>query len=128
MTEATQPTDTAAAAATETPKADGRIKMLKKVPKGFADMKHPIDLSDESLKKLASGKTEEVARAEFIRSAWATRQYDRSAITKMVRVFGEDPEVKYQIIFQATKGHEGGPIAAPAAPSPAEGEAAAASE
>lgn len=106
----------AAEAATETPKADGRIKNLANVPE---KMNHPVDTSDDNLKKLASGKTKSQARAEFIREMWATKQYDRSAITKMVRAFGDDPDVKYQIIFQATKGHEGGPAPKAAEPAPA---------
>ena len=102
--------DTEAAAA-ETPKTDSRVKVLN-VPE---TLKHPIDLSEENLKKLAAGKTKTQPRAEFIRELWATRQYSRSDILKCVRVFGSDPEVKYQIIFQATKGHEGGPEAKAAA-------------
>lgn len=87
------------------PKTDSRVKVLN-VPEKLT---HPVDVSDESLAKLAAGKTKAQPRAEFIREMWATTQYDRATILKMVRAFGDDPEVKYQIVFQATKGHEGGP-------------------
>lgn len=110
--------DEAGATAAETPKTDSRVKVLN-VP---STLTHPVDLSDENLKKLAGGKTKSQPRAEFIREMWATGNYSRSDILKMVRTFGDDPEVKYQIIFQATKGHEGGPAPKAAA----EGETAAA--
>ena len=102
----------AAEAATETKKTSRAI-VFAKVP---ATLTHPVDLSDESLAKLVGGKVKEQPRAEFIREMWATKNYDRSAITKMCRAFGDDAEMKYQIVFQATKGVEGGPApkAAPA--------------
>ena len=102
------------------PKKDSRVVVLKSVPQTLS---HPVDLGEENLKKLASGKVKEQGRAEFIREMWKTGNYDRGAITKMCRVFGQDPEMKYQIVFQATKGQEGGP--APKA-APAEAAAAAA--
>ena len=103
-----------AAETEEAPKTDARIKILRNVP---AKLNHPIDVTEENLEKLASGKTVEQPRAEFIREMWATTHYDRSAITKMCRAFGDDPEMKYQIVFQATKGHEGGPAPKEAAES-----------
>ena len=97
--------DEAAATAAESPKTDSRVKVLN-VPE---TLKHPIALDADNLKKLAAGKTKAQPRAEFIREMWATRNYSRPDILAMVRTFGDDAEVKYQIIFQATKGHEGGP-------------------
>jgi hypothetical protein len=109
---------TTEATATEAPKTDGRIKTLANVP---ATLNHPVDTSAENLKKLASGKnTKAQPRAEFIREMWATKSYTRSQIRDMVAAFGDDPEVKYQIVFQATKGVEGGPAPQAAAPATAE--------
>lgn len=108
-------TETVATAATTeaAPKKDSRAIILQSVPE---KMNHPIDCGDENLKKLASGKVKSQARAEFIREMWGTRHYSRSQIRNMVATFGQDPEVKYQIVFQATKGVEGGPEAKVAAP------------
>jgi hypothetical protein len=47
-------------------------------------------------------------RADFIRRQWQSGQYTRREITDMVsKAQGE--EIAYQIVFQATKGVEGGP-------------------
>ena len=104
------------AAAPATPAKDSRIVVLKSVPQ---TMTHPVDLGDENLKKLSTGRVKEQPRAEFIREMWKTGNYDRGAITKMCRAFGQDPEMKYQIVFQATKGQEGGPAPKAAAPAAA---------
>jgi len=98
--------DAETAATAATPAKDSRIVVLKSVP---ATLSHPIDTSEDSLKKLAAGKTKEQGRADFIREMWKTGNYDRGTITRMCRAFGQDPEMKYQIVFQATKGQEGGP-------------------
>jgi hypothetical protein len=110
--------------ATETPaKAkDSRVVVLNSVPQTLS---HPVDTSDENLKKLATGKVKSQPRAEFIREMWKTGNYDRGAITRMCRAFGQDPEMKYQIVFQATKGQEGGPAPKAAAPATAPAEATA---
>ncbi len=108
--------EAAAAATEETPKAKTNVRVLSSVP---ATVSHPIDTSDDNLKKLSTGKVKSQPRAEFIREMWATKLYDRSAITKMCRAFGDDPEMKYQIVFQATKGVEGGPEPKAAAPAAA---------
>jgi len=113
----TEATETTAAATEAAPAKDSRIVVLKSVP---VKVNHPVDLSEESLKKLATGKTKEQPRAEFIREYWKLG-YSRSDITKLARAFGQDPEMKYQIVFQATKGVEGGP--APKAEAATEGAA-----
>lgn len=121
MPEANETKTAEETAAAETPKKDSRIKVLASVPK---DLKHPVDTSDEALKKAAGGKTIEQPRAEFIREMWATKHYDRGTITRMCRIFGDAPEMKYQIVFQATRGYEGGPekkAEAPAAEALVEG-------
>lgn len=106
---------TAAAATAEAPKKDSRKIVLNKVPDALSGdsaslaKAGKIDTGAENLSKLASGKTHSEPRADFIRKMWATKQYDRSAITAMCRAFGDDAEMKYQIVFQATKGVEGGP-------------------
>lgn len=104
---------TPAAATTPAPKKDSRAVVLTKVPE---TLKHPVDTGQENLAKLAAGKVKSQPRAEFIREMWGTKLYDRSAIRDMCRVFGDDPEMKYQIVFQATKGVEGGPAPKAAAP------------
>lgn len=102
-------------AATEAaPAKTSRAIVFTKVP---ATLSHPIDFSAENLKKLSEGKVKSQPRAEFIRELWAAK-YSRSQITAACRAFGDDPEMKYQIVFQATKGVEGGP--APKAEAPAE--------
>lgn len=110
MADKKEETAEAAAAATEEKKTDSRIKILKNVPKTLqGEQTAKIDLSADNLKKLAGSNTVEVPRAEFIRNMWGSKLYTRSEITSMCRAFGDDPEMKYQIVFQATKGHEGGP-------------------
>lgn len=68
---------------------------------------------------LADGTKGSEARAAYIRRRWAAGA-SRSDILKEVRELQGKPDLKYQIIFQATKGHPGGPApktdaAAPAA-------------
>jgi hypothetical protein len=103
---------TEAAETAATPAKSSRAIVFNKVPEKLT---HPLDVSDENLAKLASGKVKSQPRAEFIREMWGAG-YDRSTITKLCRAFGDDPEMKYQIVFQATKGVAGGPApkAAPA--------------
>jgi len=100
----------------ETPKKNSRAVILSKVPATFA---HPVATDEASLKALSEGVTKEQARAEFIREMWATTHYSRSAIRDMCRVFGDDPEMKYQIVFQATRDVEGGPAPKAKAEEPA---------
>lgn len=95
------PATSETAAATATPAASRAISVRR--PK---TMTHPM--SEEAFKAALDGETESQPRAAFIRELWATFQYTRSQITSLVRLAQGDPNVKYQIIFQATKGQEGG--------------------
>jgi hypothetical protein len=110
----------AAEAAPAAKAKNSRAVTLTKVPEGVT---HPIDTSEENLKKLAAGKVKSQPRAEFIREMWKTTNYTRSQIRDMCQVFGDDPEMKYQIVFQATKDVEGGPAPTAAAPAAAAGAA-----
>jgi hypothetical protein len=88
----------------EEKKVDSRIKVLENVPASLeGEQKEKIDCSEENLKKLAGGKVVSEPRAAFIRRMAETGFYTRSELTEMCRVFGDNPELKYQIIFQATK-------------------------
>lgn len=58
----------------------------------------------------------QIGRAEFIRARWA-EGVSRSEIRKEVSEL-QGKEIAYQIIFQATKGHEGGPAPKEVAPAP----------
>lgn len=84
---------------------------------------HPV--TPEAFEEALKGETRSLPRAEFIRELWKTRQYTRSQITALTRLAQGNPALKYQIIFQATKGQEGGEppkqAAAPAEAAPAEG-------
>lgn len=55
---------------------------------------------------LEDGST--VARTEYIRARWATKEVSRGEIAKEVSTL-QGVTVAYQIVFAATKGHEGGP-------------------
>lgn len=113
----TTPADTAAAAevaaAPEAAKVDSRVKNVTRP----TTMTHPM--TPEAFTEALKGATEVQARAAFIRELWATKMYTRSQITALTRLAQGNPELKYQIIFQATKGQEGGEppkaVAAPAA-------------
>lgn len=60
-----------------------------------------------------------MSRVDYIRARWASKSVGRGDIAKEVsRLQGKT--VPYQIVFQATKGHEGGPVKA-AEPKAAEG-------
>lgn len=99
--EATPQADTATTAAAEAAaKADGRHKKL--TLKGDA--------------ATAVGKPEgtEVNRVDWIRDVWRNKKHDRSAIKKMLNAMGDNSP--YQVVFQATKGVEGGPPKAAAQP------------
>lgn len=70
------------------------------------------------------------ARADFIRRRWAEKA-DRSTITKELNSAELNPafaggdekaKVPYQIVFQATKGHPGGPDPKTEAPAAVEGQ------
>jgi hypothetical protein len=109
--------------AVEAPKVDGRVKTFN-VP---ATPSHPY--TKESFDEALKGETVAQKRADFIREYWATKHYDRATITTFVRAAAGDESIKYQIIFQATKGHEGGPEPKPKAELvAAAGEAAPAAE
>lgn len=58
----------------------------------------------------------EVRRVDYIRDLWASGKLTRGEIRKKLKE-EHNHEVPYQIIFQATKGKEGGP--APKAEEPA---------
>lgn len=114
---ATEGAATAAPAATTTSGSDERY------------IKTTLD--QEAVDKFYAGSDKKpgdtVNRADFIRTAWKSRTVDRGGIRKEINRLNKatgQKEIPYQIVFQATKGHEGGPVAAPAAPA-AEGAAAA---
>lgn len=50
----------------------------------------------------------EVRRVDYIRDLWASGKFSRGEIRKKLKE-EHNHEVPYQIIFQATKGKEGGP-------------------
>jgi len=91
-------------AAEAAPKADKRRIVLKGVGQTFGD----VATVDGNEVISLSGEKKDEPRADFIRRAWGTRQYTRRQITNTVsKLQGE--EIPYQIVFQATKGVEGGP-------------------
>lgn len=100
--EAAETATAEATAAPEAPKADGRIIKIK-VP---ATATHPY--TTESFAEALKGSTVEQSRAEFIREYALTGKYTRAELTVFTRLASglaaDDKALKYQIIFQATKG------------------------
>lgn len=54
-----------------------------------------------------SGLSGEVKRSDYIKNRWASRSVSRGEIAKELTEL-QGKEVPYQIVFQATKGLEGG--------------------
>src|SRR5579859_1578145 len=90
-------------------------------PPAGADDRHRLVTLDSNYKGRDGSK---VKRTEFIRDCWQNLKWSRGAITKEINRLNKlsgDKEIKYQIVFAATKGIAGGPApsAAPAAPAAA---------
>lgn len=80
------------------------------------DDRHRLVTLDANYGEKAGTK---VKRADFIRDCWSRLQMTRGQITKEINRLNAasgDKQIKYQIVFAATKGVPGGPPAQPVQP------------
>lgn len=93
---------------------------------GVTDERHKLVLLDENYGEKNGTR---VKRVDFIRDAYCNKRWSRGAIAKEINRLNkkEDPnakDVKYQIVFAATKELVGGPVKSEAPASAPEGASA----